>query len=133
MRKLLINKNNHKKYDQVTQPWDILWDDAYKAMMDLNSLLEDELGNTIDWGGRYAKWLNELGFEHQTENGWWNLIAIDPDNIQAFIDAMKDDTDGEWFDKCQHAKNEIAKMQELCKIEWHTEKIREIIEKISGD
>lgn len=60
------------------------FDDCLTAHMTLNTYLDSQLGDG-DWGGKYANWLNEMGFEHQTDDGWWNLIAVTPENIQAFI------------------------------------------------
>lgn len=67
------------------------FDECLEAHMTLNTYLDDQLGGSEDWGSKYANWLNSMGFEHQTDDGWWNLIAVTPENIQAFIKFWDDD------------------------------------------
>lgn len=63
-------------------------DDCLAAHMTLNSYLIDKVG---DCGGGYASWLNSMGIEHQSDEGWWNEAAVTPENIQAFIKTYEDE------------------------------------------
>ena len=87
--------------------------------MQINSYIESlHPSNRVDGGGRYASWLNNLGFEHQTDEGWWNQTAVDLDNIDLFIeweqwDNANDPTQDN--EKMLKIKNRIERLQNLPK------------------
>lgn len=65
--------------------------------MEINSYVEFLCGNDgCDAGGHYANWLNSIGFQHQTDDGWWNATAADLENIELFAKWYK--WDGELID-----------------------------------
>lgn len=72
----------------------------------------------IDGGGRYAVWLNKLGFNHQTDVGWWNQTAVDLDNIHLFIEwELWDNGDNpeQNNEKMLRIKSRIERLQNLPK------------------
>lgn len=94
---VVVNPDNIHEYDIPTEPVDLgcatvsAWilnrgelDKCLAAHMTLNTFLEEQT-DLDDAGGEYANWLNSMGFEHQTDNGWWNEIAVNPANIFFFI------------------------------------------------
>jgi hypothetical protein len=89
MREIKITKHNHADMDAIDNKRNLRWNETLTAMSDVNAMLAEELGGNIDWGGKYASWMDSLGIGSTTENGWWSLAAIDPDNIQLFIDSNK--------------------------------------------
>jgi len=101
IRDLLINVDNHEKYNSVEHHWQPEWADAMTAFNDVNVVLGELLGSPNDWGGRYATFLGDFGFDWQTENGWWGLPAIDKENIKAFVLAEQDE---DFLIKCQKAQ-----------------------------
>lgn len=69
-------------------------DKCLRLHMEINDYIEFLCdNNSFDGGGRYASWLNNLGFQHQTDNGWWNETAVDLDNINLFAEWYKWDGD----------------------------------------
>jgi len=54
--------------------------------MELNEVLSESLLGVRDGGGEYASWLANIGIQYQTDTGWWNTTAVDPENINAFIE-----------------------------------------------
>ena len=63
--------------------------------MEINSVLSEATCEGIDAGGQYAAFLNNIGLEHETEEGWWNQTAVDHDNLQFFVDFWWGDEDNE--------------------------------------
>jgi hypothetical protein len=113
MRKLKITRHNHNEYDSITDTIDYRWDDALAAMMDVNDVLDEELSSyhSQDWGGRYASFLNSIGIDHTTDNGWWNLTSINPENIQLFIDFTVNDMEAEEDYDYSDLSNKIYKVK----------------------
>lgn len=99
---IAVNPNNLHRFNLPTGMVDLgcasisAWalngkelDSCLEAHMTLNSYVEEQTG-VDDAGGKYANWLNSMGFEHQSDEGWWNEIAVTPENIQAFVATYKD-------------------------------------------
>lgn len=71
----------------------IAWKNALDIQTDIHRFLDDTLaglGNK-DWAGQYATFLNKLGIEHQTKNGWWNEAAVNHENLKAFVKFIEDE------------------------------------------
>jgi len=130
MREIKVTKENHAEYVAIEYN-EYGFQGAVDAMSDLNDALCEELGNSEDWGGRYATWLGKLGIKHETENGWWSLAAIDPDNLEAFVEAMQDETEDGWFDQCQQAKAVILKIEKAGRFVAKSKKVREVVEALN--
>jgi len=101
---IAVNPQNLSEWSFSTEPVDLgiatfsarllkpqAYNDCLTAHLTLNNFLDDQLGGTEDWGSKYANWLNSMGFDHQSDDGWWNLIAVTPGNIRAFIKFWDDD------------------------------------------
>jgi len=99
---LPFNPKNVGHFDPDTDsPWTSFGSEHGKRAMaahdSLVSLFDERIGGgeRVDHGSDYANWLNALGINHQTENGWWNRAAVDPRNIATYInfrnDALSDD------------------------------------------
>ena len=129
MRELKVTEHNHAEMDAVVdRGW--RWDEVLSAMLDLNNVLDEELGGNTDWGGKYASWMDSFGIDSNTENGWWSLAAIDPDNLQAFIDVHADDSDLEFQADCESAKAKIRDIQAVGSFEPRTKKVRELVSQL---
>lgn len=89
MRELFLTPENVLKY-QEENVWSARGKECIELHLDLNTLLDEELGDRHDWGGRYASWLNMIGLDHQTDQGYWNQTAIDKDNIELFVRFYKE-------------------------------------------
>ena len=89
---LILNPDNVMDY-QAEDVHSKFGDVCLNAHMQINKFIESQIGWTLDGGGRYAEWLNEIGIQHQTENGWWNETAVDPANILAFIKYENEDNE----------------------------------------
>lgn len=100
---IVVNPDNFSDFDLSTESVSLgcasvsAWmvngrelDACLDAHMTLNSYLSEKTGGD-DAGGKYANWLNSMGFEHQSDNGWWNIIAVTPENIQSFIKTYEDE------------------------------------------
>lgn len=89
-----VNPANHSKNDPEYDRW------SSKKYLDIhndiNKYLDEKLDSSItDWGGQYASFLQNVGIEHQSDNGWWGILAVDPENIQLFVDYNLEDETGE--------------------------------------
>lgn len=89
-----INPNNYKRYN-VINVRSFSGKEAIDVSDDIGRYFDEKLGDKIDWAGRYATWLNKLGFKHETDNGWWNVIAVTPENIGSFVRYNEEDDEGE--------------------------------------
>lgn len=80
------------KHQVDTDSWG--YNSCLELHMQINSYIEFLCDNSsFDGGGKYASWLNSLGFHHQTDEGWWNKTAVDLDNIELFVKWYKWDSD----------------------------------------
>ncbi|WP_435952693.1 hypothetical protein [Dryocola sp. BD626] len=64
-------------------------DACLDAHMSLNSFI-DEKTHHQDAGGKYANWLSSMGFEYQSDEGWWSDVAVIPENIETFVKWSND-------------------------------------------
>lgn len=100
---IAVNPDNISDFDLSTSSVDLgcarvgAWllngkalDSCLDAHMTLNSYLSEKTGGD-DAGGKYANWLNSMGFYHQSDNGWWNEIAVTPENILSFVKTYEDE------------------------------------------
>ena len=82
--------------------------ECLKHHLEINEIIEEHTG-LEDGGGEYANWLNGIGLEHITDEGWWNQTAVDEDNIRDFIDYYLGE-DEILEHNYNHAKNIISKI-----------------------
>lgn len=84
-----ITPENRHLYDPEEKG--LFWSDsrefkeAMSVNMSLNDYLDGVLGDLVDWGGKYASWLESFGIETNSENGWWSKGAVLPVNLWLFI------------------------------------------------
>lgn len=97
LSEIRINPENHSKYD--CDPGDgFLFDKCLDVHNDIDKYFTSVLGNgTYDWGGKYASFLNDIGIEHQSDNGWWSKAAVNSKNIEAFIKYYTESIDESSF------------------------------------
>lgn len=93
VREIFLNRKNVHEYQEDNV-------DCYYGRkcldkhMEVNDALTDAIENkSIDSGGRYASWLNDIGINHQTDEGWWNETAVCSENMQLFADYENDVVD----------------------------------------
>jgi hypothetical protein len=91
--KIRINPDNHSRYDcPPNDSWN--FNKCLEVHNDIDLYFSSKLGSTItDWGGRYASFLNDIGIDHQSDNGWWSIYAVNHKNIEAFVSYYSDDPD----------------------------------------
>lgn len=108
---LTINHKNHHLFDinfdengmtklfrlvlDVPQTHDLYgkkygFNDIIAINCEINDYFDNQLGKRLDWGGRYATWLEENGFDSNSDNGWWSKEAVNPFMIKAFVKEMKE-------------------------------------------
>ena len=87
VREIKVTEDNWGRYNAS----DDRSQDAMSAMLDLNTALDEAMPYEADWGGRYAGWLDGLGIESNSDEGWWSRAAIDPDNLNTFLKSVTDD------------------------------------------
>jgi hypothetical protein len=126
VRDLLINTENHPKHNATVDTWERGWDEAMKAMSDINVVLDEMLGGNEDWGGRYHSWLKSFGISPETENGWWSLAAIDRDNIAAFV-AYENEEAWEWANSCQRVRNKIKGIMRMGHFQAKSQKVIDLV------
>ena len=107
MRPIAVTPDNHAAFDTDAESGTRQFDVSTTAMNDLNAALSETLGEGPDWAAIYANWLEGLGIGHQSDNGWWSLAAINPDNIKCFIEDYTDDQ-GDWSAMCDRAREIIG-------------------------
>ena len=127
MRKIFLTPDNVYDY-QATGRGDVNWSECLKHHLEVNDVLDEELGNN-DWGGRYASWLNNIGLEHQTEEGWWNATAVDFDNMELFVKYYKEDY---MDDEYSHAVIFYENVKKIYKVPLTTDhhKVEELLKAI---
>lgn len=132
MRPIAVTQANYKKFNiDASEGWGFEQQQALDAMFDLNKMLDEELGGREDWGGKYGSWLDSLGIPSNSDKGWWSLAAIDPENLQAFIDAEKDEEENGWFDQCQAARRKIYEVSAVGKFTANSRKVRIVVERLN--
>lgn len=100
---IAVNPDNYSDYNLSTQSVNLgcatvgAWllngralDACLDAHMTLNTYIEEKTHHQ-DAGGKYANWLNSMGFEHQSDEGWWSIIAVSPESIESFVKYSNDD------------------------------------------
>lgn len=104
--------------------------ECLKKHLELNEALCDALGNKNDWGGRYAGWLNNIGIEHQTDEGWWNETSVCRDNLLCFVEFYSIDEENDMSIAYNKRKESIDSLPKDCRVEMksHYVNIREILE-----
>ncbi len=110
-----ITKKNHRQHNIECGGGDFYKGSPASVALELNNDINkyfDEVFNSssVDWGGKYATWLNNLGIPNETDNGWWSLAAIAPENIQAFIRDYTDETD-EYTERIENVMKAIRLMK----------------------
>lgn len=131
MREIKVTKENHARLDSVTDTWKFGWKETYNSMMDLNAMLNEELGGMSDWGGKYSSWLDSFGIESNTDNGWWSLAAIDQENLSSFIEYEKDEEEGGWHDKCAYVLRMIMQVNKAGKFKARTKSVVRLVNDLS--
>lgn len=100
---IVVNADNYDQFNLSTKSVDFgcatvsAWmvngrelDKCLDAHMTINSYLSEKT-NYQDAGSEYANWLNSMGFEHQSDEGWWSLLAVEQDTIESFVKYANDD------------------------------------------
>lgn len=126
----IINQQNHAEFTKANETWEYGWKKCMEANNSINSYLEEKLGGRFDYGGRYATWLNNFGISHQTDNGWWSLAAVDPDNLEAFIKDYTDEM-GEFNDKVSDIQLAVMRLNKVGRFESRWNKVYKIIEEFN--
>lgn len=103
LTEIAVNADNYDEFNLPTGSVDLgcatvsAWilngkalDKCLDAHMTLNSFL-DANTHFPDAGGKYADWLNSMGFNHQSDEGWWSLIAVDHGSLEAFVKYANDE------------------------------------------
>jgi len=122
-----------QKYNTNAQPHTREFNKCLKEHMAFNDFLEERITTEtrMDWGGKYATWLNNYGIDHQTENGWWNKHALNPDNYELFIKEQTSDVDDDFHNPLVDARVQIMKILKVGTLS--TDKtVREIVEILTG-
>ena len=92
---ILVNPDNHAKLSQECEySWGHQWEKQLKAHTSVIDFLYANLSDRHDWGGRYHLWLKQFGIEPEADGGWWSKAAVDPRNIQRFINEYQEDLEG---------------------------------------
>jgi hypothetical protein len=85
-----INPDNHKDYNPEYNSWG--YQKTLDIHTDINRFLDSQFpGLNVDFGGNYASFLDNVGIDSNSENGWWSIYAVDPDNIEYFVKTWKDE------------------------------------------
>ncbi|MED9089947.1 hypothetical protein RCM64_05040 [Escherichia marmotae] len=100
---ILVNPDNYDQFNISTKSVDLgcatvsAWllngkqlDKCLDAHMTVNSFLAEKT-HWQDAGGKYAEWLESMGFEYQSDEGWWSIIAVTPETIECFVKYSNDD------------------------------------------
>lgn len=102
---LTLNPGNVREYNPEH------WSDG--NAMDVHTEINEFLDQFVpgdDMGGRYATFLNRLGFDHQTDNGWWNHYAVERKNLISFLKCFFND---EHHDKVKRVQELIKQQKQL--------------------
>lgn len=90
LEEIRINPSNHAQYDYPFYDYSrASREKVLDFCNDIPDFIKQEVGIDADWGAEYANFLQGIGIQHQTENGWWSLAAVDPDNITYFIKVQQ--------------------------------------------
>jgi hypothetical protein len=127
----IITPENHAHLTRASETYEYAWKECMEANNSINSYLEEKLGKRFDYGGRYATRLNNFGISHQTDNGWWSLAAVDPDNLEAFIKDYTDET-GEFNDKVSDIQLSVMKLKKIGRFEARYNKVYKIIQEFNS-
>jgi hypothetical protein len=104
---IIVTVENHKEYNPEYQEWNK--EKALHAHTSLNEFLDYKLGSRkLDWGGRYASFLDKMGIDSNSENGWWSINAVRHENIKAFLDY---ETNDEFMENYHIAHEKISKIK----------------------
>lgn len=127
--KPIITPENHAHFTRADyNDWG--GKECMNANNSINTYLEEKLGKRFDYGGKYATWLNNFGISHQTDNGWWSLAAVDPDNLEAFIKDYTDEM-GEFNDKVSDIQLAVMKLKKIGNFEARYNKVYKLIEEFN--
>lgn len=93
LQDIRINPDNHAEYDidpNITFTLSLTYKKALDANLDVHRYFDSVLpkNQKQDYGGRYATWLTENGLASESENGWWSVDAVKPENITAFVEHI---------------------------------------------
>ena len=109
---IIVNPDNCDQYDCN--------DYRNKEMLNIHYQLNeflDQFSIRTDMGGLYATFLNKLGFDYQTENGWWSKIAVDRRNIVSFLKWWHNEHYSDKVDMLMDIIRQLSKKSK-CKIEY---------------
>ena len=102
-----VTPENHSQYNLEYHEWNK--QKCLDAHTTLNEFLDNELGSmSQDWGGQYASFLDRMGIDSNSENGWWSIDAVRHENIEAFIDFKNDEI---FSDKYHKAHKKIKNIK----------------------
>ena len=106
-----VNPDNYKEYDQPFPTWSSPWQERIDMSFSLNEYLDTRCPNpNSDNGGEYAYLLDSIGIHSNSDNGWWSMEAVMPENIEYFISILTND---EVFARFNKAKLKYKSMQPL--------------------
>jgi hypothetical protein len=130
IRKLDVTEENHRKFDSVGESrYGRNYREALEAMGDIGRVLDENLphSNRVDWAGKYHSWLQRFGVNPETQNGWWSTAAILPDNVELFIESMKNEN----MDYiCLLVQNHISVVGDLFTLHSNTDSVKNIINSV---
>ncbi|EFM7019353.1 hypothetical protein BAU67_001923 [Escherichia coli] len=101
---IIVTPENYDQYNLSTQmvnlgcaevsPW-LLHSKELNECLDAHMSVNRFLDKNTHWkdaGGKYASWLESMGFDYQSDEGWWSFIAISPETLQCFVKYSNDDS-----------------------------------------
>jgi len=130
IKDIRINPENHEAYDINPHGCGTrtLYDKSMELSSDINRYLDAKLGEQHDWAGRYAQFLKKLYIQHETDNGWWSIQAVDPENLEDFVECM---TDADQNARYKHAVHVLESLKDLLRFDFDkVSQALEVAEKI---
>lgn len=115
VEEIFLNPSNVLEY-QCEDVHSLEGREHLRLHMQVNEALSKATSESIDSGGRYAAWLNNIGIEHQTDAGWWNETAVDHDNMQAFVDYWHAEEGDALLDSYTELKEKVSTIPNHLKV-----------------
>lgn len=129
INEIRVNPKNHSRFDVESYPtWTAEFKESLDAMCDINEFLCSKLDEYDDWGARYATWLDNLGIESNSDNGWWSKAAVTPENIEAFLEFQTEEN--EFEEKCSKAIRLLRPLRELGRFHPRTTSVKKLVEQL---
>ena len=128
---ILITPDNHHVFNLSEEEYlwthSIIFNSCFRANNSINEYFEAVLGDGQDWGGEYATWLDRIGIDSNSENGWWSIAAVDRENIEAFIEFEQDETEGGIRSKYHALYEKIKSLPSNMQVSTRTKKVKDLL------